>query len=240
LPARVLRGLQLRCENGLPVMLGSAHGRGERAPDRVLPDAPVRQYVLSVPYELRLLLASRSEVLSAVMNCHTHLHIIVIDGVYSRQDGATTRFHFVEPPWAQEQRKLGTGNKEVECEGECSESALTRYRADARPPARCREAEQQGVCCRRSSTRRLRARRLRTRRLRTRRLRARRLRARRSRRRRSLVRERARRTVGGTDAAHARDQRAAVSGVPGDHAVAGGDHEARGDRPDLDAREGAA
>jgi len=105
--------------------------------------------VLSVPYELRLLLASRSEVLSAVMNCHTHLHIIVIDGVYSRQDGATTRFHFVEPPWAQEQRKLGTGNKEVECEGECSESALTRYRADARPPARCREAEQQGVCCRR-------------------------------------------------------------------------------------------
>jgi len=35
--------------------------------DRVLPDVPVRQFVLSVPYELRLLLASRSEVLSAVI-----------------------------------------------------------------------------------------------------------------------------------------------------------------------------
>ncbi len=108
--------------------------------DRVLPDAPVRQYVLSAPYELRLLLASRSEVLSAVirivmrvllgwyrrrgralglqeaetgavsfvqrfgasMNCHTHLHVIVIDGVFSRQEGGTTRFHFVEPPSAQE------------------------------------------------------------------------------------------------------------------------------------------
>jgi len=51
---------------------------------------------------LRLLLASRSEVLSAVMNCHTHLHVIVIDGVFSRQEGGTTRFHFVEPPSAQE------------------------------------------------------------------------------------------------------------------------------------------
>jgi len=108
--------------------------------DRVLPDAPVRQYVLSVPYELRLLLASKSEVLSAVirivmrvllgwyrrrgrelglqeaetgavsfvqrfggsMNCHTHLHVIVIDGVYTRQEGGTPRFQFVEPPSAQE------------------------------------------------------------------------------------------------------------------------------------------
>jgi len=74
--------------------------------DRVLPDAPVRQYVLSAPYELRLLLASRSEVLSAVMNCHTHPHVIVIDGVYSRQDVGTTRFHFVEPPSAQELASL--------------------------------------------------------------------------------------------------------------------------------------
>jgi len=112
--------------------------------DRVLPDAPVRQYVLSAPYELRLLLASRSEVLSAVirivmrvllgwyrkrgrelglagaetgavsfvqrfggsMNCHTHLHVIVIDGVYSRQEGGATRFHFAEPPSAQELASL--------------------------------------------------------------------------------------------------------------------------------------
>jgi hypothetical protein len=35
--------------------------------DRVLPGAPVRQFVLSVPYELRLLLASNSEVLSAII-----------------------------------------------------------------------------------------------------------------------------------------------------------------------------
>jgi ribosomal protein S27E len=112
--------------------------------DRVLPDAPVRQYVLSAPYELRLLLTSRSEVLSAVirivmrvllgwyrkrgrelglagaetgavsfvqrfggsMNCHTHLHVIVIDGVYSRQEGGATRFHFAEPPSAQELASL--------------------------------------------------------------------------------------------------------------------------------------
>ena len=31
-----------------------------------------------------------------------HITIIVIDGVYTRQDGGTTRFHFVEPPSAQE------------------------------------------------------------------------------------------------------------------------------------------
>jgi len=39
----------------------------------------------------------------------SHLHIIVIDGVYTRQDGGATRFHFVEPPPAQEQRKLVLG-----------------------------------------------------------------------------------------------------------------------------------
>jgi len=36
------------------------------------------------------------------MNCHTHLLIIVIDGVYTRQEEGTPRFHFVEPPSAQE------------------------------------------------------------------------------------------------------------------------------------------
>jgi hypothetical protein len=35
--------------------------------DRVLPEAPLRHFVLSVPCELRLLLASRSDVLSAVV-----------------------------------------------------------------------------------------------------------------------------------------------------------------------------
>ena len=34
--------------------------------DRVLPDVPLRQWVLSVPYELRLSLAKRSDALGAV------------------------------------------------------------------------------------------------------------------------------------------------------------------------------
>ncbi|HKY39138.1 MAG TPA: transposase zinc-binding domain-containing protein, partial [Polyangiaceae bacterium] len=34
--------------------------------DRVLPDVPLRQWVLSVPFELRLLLAKRADALSAV------------------------------------------------------------------------------------------------------------------------------------------------------------------------------
>ena len=34
--------------------------------DRVIPDVPLRQWVLSVPYELRLLLARNADALSAV------------------------------------------------------------------------------------------------------------------------------------------------------------------------------
>jgi len=118
-------------------------GIGSGAPERTR--GPIAHPTIGDrSYELRLLLASRSEVLSAVirivmrvllgwyrrrgralglqeaetgavsfvqrfggsMNCHTHLHVIVIDGVHSRQDGGTTRFHFVEPPSAQEQRKV--------------------------------------------------------------------------------------------------------------------------------------
>ena len=41
------------------------------------------------------------------MNFHTHLHIIVIDGVYTRQEGVKTRFYFVEPPSAQELASKG-------------------------------------------------------------------------------------------------------------------------------------
>ena len=115
--------------------------------DRVLPETPVRQFVLSVPYELRLLLASKSEVLSAVirivmrvvlgfyrkrgrelglgkaepgavsfvqrsggsLNSNTHLHIIVIDGVYSRDESSgAPRFHFVEPPSAADLTQMVT------------------------------------------------------------------------------------------------------------------------------------
>jgi hypothetical protein len=109
--------------------------------DRVIPDTPVRQFVLSVPYEFRLLLASKPEVLSAVirsvmrvvlgwyrargrelgfagaetgalsfvqrcggsLNSNTHLHIIAIDGVYIRdKTSGAPRFHFVEPPSAED------------------------------------------------------------------------------------------------------------------------------------------
>ena len=41
------------------------------------------------------------------MNCHTHLHVILIDWVYTRQEGGTTRFHFVEPPSAQQLASKG-------------------------------------------------------------------------------------------------------------------------------------
>ena len=36
--------------------------------DHVIPDVPVRQYVLSVPFELRLLLAARADAFSAMMS----------------------------------------------------------------------------------------------------------------------------------------------------------------------------
>ena len=35
--------------------------------DKVLPSVPLRQWVISFPYEMRLLLAKRSDVLSAVL-----------------------------------------------------------------------------------------------------------------------------------------------------------------------------
>jgi hypothetical protein len=41
-------------------------GTAAHLTDRVLPDVPLRQWVLSVPFELRLLLAKRAQALSAV------------------------------------------------------------------------------------------------------------------------------------------------------------------------------
>ncbi len=45
-----------------------AHGERRRAflVDRVLPDVPVRQYVLTLPYELRKLVAFKADVLTAI------------------------------------------------------------------------------------------------------------------------------------------------------------------------------
>jgi hypothetical protein len=39
---------------------------GAHLVDRVLPDVPVRQFVLSLPYELRLLAAFKADVLAAL------------------------------------------------------------------------------------------------------------------------------------------------------------------------------
>jgi len=104
--------------------------------DRVLPDAPVRQWVLSAPWELRLLLAAQAPVLSAVLriflrvvlrwyrdrareaglgraetgaisvlqrfggslNLHCHIHAVLVDGVYCRDEHGQARFHFVRAP----------------------------------------------------------------------------------------------------------------------------------------------
>jgi hypothetical protein len=102
---------------------------------------------LSVPYEFRLLLASKSEVLSAVirsvmrvvlgwyrvrgrelgfagaetgavsfvqrcggsLNANTHLHIIAIDGFYTRDNASgAAKFHFVEPPSAADLARMVT------------------------------------------------------------------------------------------------------------------------------------
>lgn len=49
--------------------------------DQVFPDAPVRQWVLSLPHRARCLL-------------NAHLHALVLDGVFAT-DGARVRFHSV-------------------------------------------------------------------------------------------------------------------------------------------------
>jgi hypothetical protein len=103
--------------------------------DRVLPDAPVRQYVLSLPYELRRLAAFKAEVLTALarafveatfatyrarakregidgaecgsvlcvqrfgsLNLNVHFHVLVLDGVFTRDPLGRVAFHPAPPP----------------------------------------------------------------------------------------------------------------------------------------------
>lgn len=105
--------------------------------DRVLPDQPIRQWVLSVPFNLRFLLASRAEVFTAItrifieetlgwyqhsarglgiprarggavsvqhrfggaLNLNCHVHAVLIDGVFTRNDfSERASFHPVPPP----------------------------------------------------------------------------------------------------------------------------------------------
>jgi hypothetical protein len=60
--------------------------------DDILPQQPVRQWVLSLPFALRYLLATRPEVITQVLgivcsalNLNVHFHLLVLDGVYRRE-----------------------------------------------------------------------------------------------------------------------------------------------------------
>jgi hypothetical protein len=103
--------------------------------DRVLPDVPVRQYGLSLPYELRRLAAFKADVLTALarifveatfgiyraqaardgidgaecgsvlcvqrfgsLNLNVHFHVLVLDGVFSRDSQGRVRFHPAPAP----------------------------------------------------------------------------------------------------------------------------------------------
>jgi hypothetical protein len=98
--------------------------------DRVLPDVPVRQYVLTLPYELRKLAAFKADALTALarifvesvfavyrararregislpqcgsatfiqrfgsLNLHVHFHVVVLDGVFTRDALGRVVFH---------------------------------------------------------------------------------------------------------------------------------------------------
>jgi ribosomal protein S27E len=112
--------------------------------DHVIPQVPVRQWVLSFPWPLRLLFASRPEALSrcldvivraiethlihqagltrasgartgivtlvqrfgSALNLNIHLHMIVLDGVYTTQDGGDVRFHHVFTPEHEQMEKV--------------------------------------------------------------------------------------------------------------------------------------
>ena len=68
--------------------------------DHVIPHVPVRQWVLSMPIPLRLLLAAQPKLVTPVLqvghrsaaNLNIHLHCLVLDGVYRRSaEGAVRR-----------------------------------------------------------------------------------------------------------------------------------------------------
>jgi Putative transposase/Transposase zinc-binding domain len=103
--------------------------------DRVLPDVPLRQFVLSLPYELRRLAAFKADVLTALarifveavfasyraraksaglddaqcgsvlavhrfgsLNLNVHFHVLVLDGVFTRDEQRSVLFHPAPAP----------------------------------------------------------------------------------------------------------------------------------------------
>jgi Putative transposase/Transposase zinc-binding domain len=107
--------------------------------DRVLPDVPVRQYVLSLPYERRRLAAFKADVLTALarifveatfvsyrarakregidgaecgsvlcvqrfgsLNLNVHFHVLVLDGVFTRDPPGRVLFHLAPAPTAED------------------------------------------------------------------------------------------------------------------------------------------
>ena len=63
--------------------------------DEILPDQPIRQWVISFPFQLRILLA-----------WHIHFHILLLDGVYADNGHSKMRFYRVKAPTGQEVREL--------------------------------------------------------------------------------------------------------------------------------------
>ena len=103
--------------------------------DAVVPEQPVRQWVLSFPYPLRFLFASRPAIMSKVLgivyrviaftcktartgamtsiqrfgsalNSHIHFHMLFFDGVYVERPDGSVRFRWVKAPTSAELNHL--------------------------------------------------------------------------------------------------------------------------------------
>ena len=75
--------------------------------DRVLPQAPVRQWVLSLPHSRSSRLAFDVELCGAVtfvqrfgdaLNLNVHFHSLILDGVYLRPLDGSAQFRALPPP----------------------------------------------------------------------------------------------------------------------------------------------
>jgi hypothetical protein len=70
----------------------------------VLPRVPIRQWVLSLPYRLRYLLAWNHELCRAVLGVYANVHFptLVLDGMFTEAEGETLRFQPAPPPTDEE------------------------------------------------------------------------------------------------------------------------------------------